>query len=147
LLGGRPEQPALPPPLCADSDGFSLHAAVRCGADDGQALEQLCRYTAGPALAGERVQTNSAGQLTPKLRTQWLDGTTHPVMLPLAFMQRPAALVACPRPAISSLRSWPLKASYREPNHAACGTALGRQRILAEAIKPTMYLTVEAHRT
>lgn len=24
--------------------GFSLHAAVRCDADDRQALEQLCRY-------------------------------------------------------------------------------------------------------
>ena len=28
--------------LCADIDGFSLHAAVRCGADYRQALEQLC---------------------------------------------------------------------------------------------------------
>ena len=26
--------------LCADIDDFSLHAAVRCGADDCQALEQ-----------------------------------------------------------------------------------------------------------
>jgi hypothetical protein len=25
--------------LCADIDGFSSHAAVRCGADDRQALE------------------------------------------------------------------------------------------------------------
>ncbi len=29
--------------LCADIDGFSLHAAVRCAADDRQALERLCR--------------------------------------------------------------------------------------------------------
>jgi hypothetical protein len=41
--------------------GFSLHAAVRCGADDRQALEQLCRYITRPALANERVQTNAAG--------------------------------------------------------------------------------------
>ena len=27
--------------LCADIDGFSLHAAVCCGAHDRQALEQL----------------------------------------------------------------------------------------------------------
>jgi hypothetical protein len=33
---------------CADSDGFSLHATVRCGADDRQALEQLCRYITRP---------------------------------------------------------------------------------------------------
>ena len=36
--------------LCADIDGFSLHAAVRCGADDRQALEQLCCYITRPAL-------------------------------------------------------------------------------------------------
>ena len=52
-------------PLCADIDGFSLHAAVRCAADDRQALEQLCRYITRPALAHERVQTNAAGQVVP----------------------------------------------------------------------------------
>ena len=59
--------------LCADIDGFSLHAAVRCGADDRQALEQLCRYITRPAVANERVQTNAAGQVVLKLKTkfQW----------------------------------------------------------------------------
>ena len=37
--------------LCADSNGFRLHAAVLSGADDGQALQQLCRYITRPALA------------------------------------------------------------------------------------------------
>ncbi len=55
---------------------------MRCGADDRQALEQLCRYITRPALANERVQTNSAGQVL-KLKTQWRDGTTHLVMLPI----------------------------------------------------------------
>ena len=52
--------------LCADIDGFSLHAAVRCAADDRQALEQLCRYITRPSLANERVQTNAAGQVVLK---------------------------------------------------------------------------------
>ena len=47
--------------LCADMQGFSLHAAVRCGADDRPALEQLCRTITRPALANERVQINAAG--------------------------------------------------------------------------------------
>ena len=68
------------------------HAAVRCGADDRQALEQLCRYITRPALANERVQTNAAGQVVLKLKTAWRDGTTHLVMSPLEFMQRLAAL-------------------------------------------------------
>ena len=88
--------------LCADNNGFSLHAAVRCAADDRQALEQLCRYITRPALANERVQTNAAGQVVLKLKTPWRDGTTHLVMSPLEFMQRLAALV--PRPRLHLIR-------------------------------------------
>ncbi len=72
------------------------HAAVRCDADERQRLEQLCRYVTRPALANERVQINSAGQVVLKLKTAWPGGTTHIVMSPLEFMQRLAALV--PRP-------------------------------------------------
>ena len=63
--------------LCADEQGLSLHAAVRRAADDRQALEQLCRYITRPALANERVQINSAGQVVLRLKTPWRDGTTH----------------------------------------------------------------------
>jgi hypothetical protein len=55
--------------LCADSNGFSVHAAVRRAADDRQALEQLCRYITRPAVADERVQTNAAGQVVLRLKT------------------------------------------------------------------------------
>jgi len=48
-------------------DGFSLHAAVRCVADDQRGLlEQLCRYITRPALADERLQRNVAGQVVLK---------------------------------------------------------------------------------
>ncbi len=67
--------------------------AVRCDADERQRLEQLCRYFTRPALANERVQINSAGQVVLKLKTVWCDGTTHIVMSPLEFMQRLAMLV------------------------------------------------------
>jgi len=82
--------------------GLTLHAAVRCAANDRQALEQLCRYITRPALANERVQTNAAGQVVLKLKTPWRDGTTHLVMSPLEFMQRLAALV--PRPRLHLIR-------------------------------------------
>ena len=88
--------------LCADINGFSLHAAVRCAADDRQALEQLCRTITRSALANERVQCNAAGQVVLKLKTAWRDGTTHLVMSPLEFMQRLAALV--PRPRLHLIR-------------------------------------------
>ena len=88
--------------LCADIDGFSLHAAVRCAADDRQALEQLCRYITRPALANERVQINAARLVVLKLKTAWRDGTTCLVMSSLEFMQGLAAWV--PRPRLHLIR-------------------------------------------
>ena len=55
VQGAMPRQRDFKQTLCADVDGFSLHAAVRSGADDRQALEQLCRYITRPAVANERV--------------------------------------------------------------------------------------------
>ena len=51
VQGVMPRETDFKQTLCADIDGFSLHAAVRCGADDRRALEQLCRYITRP-LAG-----------------------------------------------------------------------------------------------
>ena len=48
-------------PLCADIDGFSLHAAVRVEAHDRRRLEQLCRTITRPALSDERVQLHLPG--------------------------------------------------------------------------------------
>ena len=102
VQGAMPRQTQFKQTLCADINGFSLHAAVRCDGDDRQALEQLCRTITRPALANERVQTNAAGQVVLKLKSPWRDGTTHLVMSPLEFMQRLAALV--PRPRLHLIR-------------------------------------------
>jgi len=102
LRGAQPREAALRRALCADIDGFSLHAAVRCEAHDRKRLEQLCRYITRPALSDERVQCNAAGQVELKLKTPWRDGTTHLVMSLLEFMQRLAALV--PRPRLHLIR-------------------------------------------
>ena len=49
--------------VCADQQGFSLHAAVRCDADERQRLEQLRPDLTRAALANERVRNNSTGQV------------------------------------------------------------------------------------
>jgi len=87
VQGALPRDAAFTQALCADVQGFSLHAAVRCAADDRQALEQLCRYITHPALANERVQINITRQMVLRLKTPWRDGTTHMVMSPLEFIQ------------------------------------------------------------
>ena len=72
VQGALPRQTDFKQTLCADIDGFSLHAAVRCGADDRQALEQPCRHITRPALANEHVQTNAAAKRQGATR---VDGT------------------------------------------------------------------------
>ena len=44
VQGVMPRDAVREQDLCADQQGFSLHAAVRCDADERQRLEQLCRY-------------------------------------------------------------------------------------------------------
>ena len=102
VRAAMPREGAARQPLCADIDGFNLHAAVRVQAHDRKRLEQLCRYITRPALSDERVQLNAAGQVELKLKTPWRDGMTHLVMSPLEFMQRLAALV--PRPRLHLIR-------------------------------------------
>ena len=56
VQGTMPRESDFRQDLCADIDGFSLHAAVRCAADERKSLEQLCRNITRPALANEWVQ-------------------------------------------------------------------------------------------
>ena len=94
--------PANPAKLCAYVHGFSLHAGVRCEANDRQGIEQLCRYITRPAIANERLSVNREGNVVLKLKTAWRNGTTHIVLTPMEFMQRLAALV--PRPRLHLIR-------------------------------------------
>ena len=57
--------------LCADIDGFSLHAAVRSEADAVDALQQRCQSVARPALAKDCVQTIAVGQVVQRLKALW----------------------------------------------------------------------------
>ena len=87
---------------CANAHGFSLHAGVRCAAEQRSELEHLCRYITRPVIANERLSVNHAGQVVLKLKTPYRDGTSHLVMSPPEFMQRLAALV--PRPRLHLIR-------------------------------------------
>ena len=90
------------PDLCAKLYDFTLHAAVRWGADQRKELEHLCRYITRPAIANERLKCSRAGDVVLLLKSAFKDGTTHIVMAPLEFMQRLAVLV--PRPRLHLIR-------------------------------------------
>ena len=86
-----------PPPLCAEVEGFSLHAAVHVAAHDRDRLEHLCRYIARPPFAAERLSLTPSGRVLHELRRAWRDGTTHVVFEPMVFLERLAALIPPPR--------------------------------------------------
>ena len=80
IVPGRDEKTA--PALCANAHGFSLHAAVCCGAHQRKELERLCRYITRPAIANERQlwrkSTVSNGSRAPSqnVRERTLESTT-----------------------------------------------------------------------
>ena len=73
---------------CANEQGFSLHAEVRCAMNQRHKLERLCRYITRPALANDRLTLNSAGDVVLRLKSPYQDGTTHIVMSPLDKIAR-----------------------------------------------------------
>ena len=88
---------SAPSPLCAEVEGFSLHAAVRISSSDRERLEHLCRYVARPPLAAERLTLTARGHVRYEFRRPWRNGTTHVEFEPLVFLERLAALVPPPR--------------------------------------------------
>jgi hypothetical protein len=80
-----------PPALCAEFDGFSLHAATRIDAHARATLERLCRYIGRPPFSGQSLTLDSTGQILFKLRRAWRDGTTQLRFDPLTFLSRLAA--------------------------------------------------------
>jgi len=83
--------------LCADLDGFSLHAAVRVAAGNRRQLEHLCRYAARPAIAERRLSVLPDGRVSYELKKRWRDGTTHVVLTAAVLIERLLALVPRPR--------------------------------------------------
>jgi hypothetical protein len=122
-----------------DEVGSELESAVRRAIGDTAAgafedgvravakrLEQLCRYDTRPALLGERVQLNAAGQVELKLKTPWRDGSTHLVMSPLAFMRRLAAPATQPRLRQPMTASQPSIPAIGCPDWVAAGRPIRR---------------------
>jgi hypothetical protein len=94
---GTQNEPFVKGPLCAEVDGFSLHAAVRVEARDRDRLEHLCRYAGRAAIAENRLSELPDGRVAYSLKKRWKDGTTHVVMTKQVLMERLCALVPRPR--------------------------------------------------
>jgi len=99
LFGEAPEGTPRRPykRLCADYDGYSLHAAVRIAAGNTARLERIIRYIARPLLAGDRLSVASDGSIVYRFRKPWRDGKRAVVMDPMTFISRLSAQVPPPR--------------------------------------------------
>ena len=86
-----------PATLCAQVDGFNVHATARIHENDRKALERLCRYMLRPPLARERLTQIENGQLRYELKRPWSDGTTHLLFTPDELIERLCALVPPPK--------------------------------------------------
>lgn len=82
---------------CAVCDGFSLHANVKINGKDRDKLERLCRYTARPPVALERLSETGNGKILYRLKAQYSDGTTHVLFDPLELVEKVVALIPPPR--------------------------------------------------
>ncbi|MBK8100033.1 MAG: transposase [Planctomycetes bacterium] len=83
--------------MCADLDGFSLHAAVRVRQGRPHRLEHLIRYVARPPIAEDRLSILPDGRVAYAFKKRWRDGSMSVVLDPLTFLERLAALVPRPR--------------------------------------------------
>ena len=94
---GTRNEPFVKGVLCADLEGFSLHAAVRVAAGNRRQLEHLCRYAGRPAIAESRLRLLPDGRVAYSLKKRWKDGTTHVVLTGQVLIERLLALVPRPR--------------------------------------------------
>jgi hypothetical protein len=83
--------------LCAQTQGFNLHAATKVAANDKPGRLTLCRYILRPPLANDRLKILDDDKVRIQLKKPWSDGTTWVDLEPLAFIARLAALVPAPK--------------------------------------------------
>ena len=91
------ERPVGKGTLCAQTQGFNLHAATKVASNDTQGRLALCKYVLRPPLANDRLKILDNDNVRIQLKKPWSDGTTSVDLEALALMARLAALVPPPR--------------------------------------------------
>lgn len=118
--------------LCAEADGFNVHAGVRVIAGRRTRLKALCRYLLRPPLCEERLSQAVDGRVVVRLKRSWPEGTRALRFEPLDFLSKLAAPVPPPRrhlvvyagvlSAHASDRSRVVPAGRADPDGCDCST-------------------------
>jgi hypothetical protein len=85
------------PGLCADANGFNLHAGVRVSGHDRKGLERLCRYLGRGPVASDRLRELGDGRIAFRLRKPLRDGTTYLVFTDIELLEKLVPLLPPPR--------------------------------------------------
>jgi hypothetical protein len=80
-------------PLCATSNGYSLHADLAVHADERKKLERGLRYGLRYPFAQRRLSQRPDGKVVLQLRKPYFTGQTVIVLEPLEFLRRLAATI------------------------------------------------------
>jgi hypothetical protein len=91
------DRPTAKGNLCAQAQGFNLHAATKVAANDKQGRLTLCKYILRPPLANDRLKILDDGNVRLDFKKPWSDGTASVDLAPLALIARLAALVPPPK--------------------------------------------------
>jgi hypothetical protein len=70
----------------AEVGGVNVHAQVCIDGRDRKRLERLCRYTARPPLAQDRLEEHGDGRVRYTFKSAWKDGTSAVLLDPLAAL-------------------------------------------------------------
>jgi len=117
--------------LCAEADGYNLHAATWIAGFQRTRLERICSYISRPPVSNDRLDLLDDGRVALRLKRPFSDGTSYFLFEPNEFLGRLAALV--PRPHGNSRIYYGVLASHhawRNQIVPACRTpkGLGRTR-------------------
>ena len=80
-------------PLCARSNGYSLHADLLLEKQERKKLERCLRYGLRHPFAQRRLSLSDDGRVHLKLRKPFYTGQTHLTLEPVEFLRRLAATV------------------------------------------------------
>lgn len=103
-FGYEEETPTITGKLCANVNGFSLHAATRVRAHQRKRLENLIRYMARPSLSTQRMSLTPTGDIKYELKKKWRNGVTHVLLSPMELIEKLCALI--PLPYFHLVRYW-----------------------------------------
>ena len=90
--------------LCAQVNGFSLHAGVAIPRHRRGQLIRLIGYVGRSSVCLDRLSLTPTGDIKYELKKPWKNGVTHVVLSPKELIEKLCSLV--PLPYLNLVRYW-----------------------------------------